>query len=73
LDTKSILGEGSLWDVEDQRLWWVVWTADTTSMYYIDSPTRRIDAFHFDNESGRISNRRTAFEMPAECFTLFLA
>jgi sugar lactone lactonase YvrE len=35
-------------------------------MYYIDSQTRRIDAFDFDNESGRISNRRTAFEMPAD-------
>ena len=22
-DTRSTLGEGAVWDVEDQRLWWV--------------------------------------------------
>ena len=33
-------------------------------MYYIDSPTRRVDAFDFEVDSGSLSNRRTAFEIP---------
>jgi sugar lactone lactonase YvrE len=44
----------------------IVWTADATIMYYVDSPTRCVDAFDFDNASGRISNRRTAVAIPAE-------
>ncbi len=43
----------------------IVWTADATTMYYIDSPTRRVDAFDYEQASGRISNRRTAVEIPA--------
>jgi len=42
----------------------IVWTADQKTMYYIDSPTRQIDAFDYDIETGLISNRRTAVEMP---------
>ena len=42
----------------------IVWTADTSTMYYIDSPTRRIDAFDFDPRSGDLSGRRTAVEIP---------
>ncbi len=32
-------------------------------MYYIDSPTRCVDAFDYDKESGHISNHRTAVEI----------
>jgi sugar lactone lactonase YvrE len=39
------------------------WTEGDTSMYYIDSPTQRVDVFDFDLAIGSITNRRTAFEI----------
>ncbi|MBC8350670.1 MAG: SMP-30/gluconolactonase/LRE family protein [Planctomycetes bacterium] len=42
----------------------IVWTSDKETMYFIDSPTRRVDAFDYDNETGEISNRRTAIALP---------
>ncbi len=41
----------------------LAWTADSSAMYYIDSPTRRIDGFDFNPGSGEISNRRTAIAL----------
>lgn len=42
----------------------IVWSTDASTMYYIDSPTRRIDRFQYDRETGDISDRQTAFELP---------
>jgi sugar lactone lactonase YvrE len=37
----------------------IAWTQDDQTMFYIDTPTRKIDAFDFDAEKGTMSNRRT--------------
>lgn len=42
----------------------IAWSPDDRTMYYIDTPTRRVDAFDFDAGTGRISGRRVAFELP---------
>jgi sugar lactone lactonase YvrE len=44
----------------------IVWTLDNKTMYYIDTNLRRVDAFDYDHETGAISGRRTAFEVPNE-------
>ena len=38
----------------------IVWTSDNKTMYYIDTPTGKIQAFDFDSGSSTISNERTA-------------
>ena len=41
----------------------LVWTPDRKTMYFIDTPTRRVDSFDYDEKSGDISNRRTVVEI----------
>ncbi len=41
----------------------LAWTADGTTLYYIDTPTRRIDAFHVDPGTGALSGRRVVVEV----------
>jgi len=45
------------------------WSLDGRTMYYIDSPTHRVDAFTFDPDSGDLSDRRPLVEFP-EAFGL---
>ena len=42
----------------------IVWTSDRKTMYYIDTPTRQIRAYDYDNASGNISNERVAVNVP---------
>lgn len=44
----------------------LAWSHDGGTMYYIDSPTQRIDAFSFSPDTGEIADRRTIVEIPAE-------
>ena len=41
----------------------MAWSADNKIFYYIDTPTRAIVAYDFDNNDGSISNKRTAFNI----------
>jgi sugar lactone lactonase YvrE len=41
----------------------IAFSLDKTTMYFIDSPLKRVDAFDFDCDSGRISNRRTVIKI----------
>jgi sugar lactone lactonase YvrE len=70
-------GEGSLYRLEpDGRVVRLLegvtisngigWSPDDTLMYYVDSPTQRIDAFDFDAETGAIANRRPVVRIPEE-------
>ncbi|NKQ58694.1 SMP-30/gluconolactonase/LRE family protein [Amycolatopsis sp. K13G38] len=41
----------------------LVWSPDGGTAYYVDTPTRRVDAFDYDPERG-LTGRRTAVEIP---------
>jgi sugar lactone lactonase YvrE len=43
----------------------LTWSADGTTMYYIDSPTQGVDAFDYDPGTGRLANRRRIVDIPA--------
>jgi sugar lactone lactonase YvrE len=42
----------------------IVWSSDHRRMYFVDTPTGRVDAFDYDAATGSIGNRRTAVEIP---------
>lgn len=44
----------------------IAWSLDAKKMYYIDTPTQKVMAWDYDNETGEISNPEVAVEIPAE-------
>ena len=40
------------------------WSLDGRLMYYVDTPTQRVDVFDFDLASGTVDNRRTFVTIP---------
>jgi sugar lactone lactonase YvrE len=42
------------------------WSPDYSTMYLIDSPTKKVFAFDYDLTTGNISNRRVAVTIPEE-------
>jgi len=42
----------------------LVWSLDNTRLYYIDSPTRKIQSFLFEEASGAITFEKTVVEIP---------
>ena len=40
----------------------LAWSEDGSAMFYVDSPTRRVDVFNYDLEQGSIHDRRTLIE-----------
>ena len=44
----------------------LAWTPDGGTLYYIDTPLQRVDAFDYDTATGRLSNRRPHISVPKE-------
>ncbi len=42
----------------------IAWTLDRRTMYYIDTPLMRVDAFDYDDATGAIAGRRTVITIP---------
>ena len=42
----------------------ICWSLNGKTMYYIDTPTRKVKAFDFEGNTGSISNGRTCIEIP---------
>lgn len=44
----------------------IAWSLDRKTMWYIDTPTNRVDAFDYDDATGKISKRRPLVTVPRE-------
>ncbi len=44
----------------------IVWTSDQQTMYYIDTPTKQVWGFDYDNRNGNISNKRVVIDVPEQ-------
>lgn len=49
----------------------LAWTQDCKTMYYIDSLKKSVDVIDVDSASGRLTNRRVLFSLPANGITGF--
>ncbi|XP_063537513.1 regucalcin-like [Cydia strobilella] len=47
----------------------ISWSPNNTVMYYVDSPTQKIEAFDYDLLTGDIGNRRTVFDITEHGYT----
>ena len=41
----------------------LAWSADGLTLYYVDTPLRRVDAFDYDLQRGSVSHRRTVIRI----------
>ncbi len=44
----------------------IAWNADSSLMYYIDTPTGQVVQYDFDRQNGSITNKRTIITIPKE-------
>jgi sugar lactone lactonase YvrE len=42
----------------------IAWSLDRRTLYFIDTPLLRVDAFDYDDATGTIANRRTVISIP---------
>jgi sugar lactone lactonase YvrE len=42
----------------------IAWSLDRSTLYFIDTPLMRVDAFDYDDATGAIANRRTVISVP---------
>jgi len=45
----------------------IAWSLDSTTMYHIDTPTRRVTAYDYELATGQITNPRTVITIPPGC------
>ncbi len=44
----------------------LAWSEDRSTMFFIDTPTQRVDAFDYAVDTGAVANRRTVVEIPVD-------
>lgn len=44
----------------------ILWSGDKKTMYYIDTPTYKVTAYDFNNETGQITNPQTVITVPEQ-------
>ncbi len=44
----------------------MAWSRDEKTLYYCDSPSKKLEAFDFDGRTGELFNRRTIMGLPCE-------
>ncbi len=44
----------------------IIWSRDTRTMFYIDTPSKKVRAFDFDNATSAISNERVVWDTSAD-------